>query len=325
MCYLTEKVSVIVTVYNLEKYIYKCLSSIIEQTHTNLEIICVNDGSTDSSSEIIKNVLKLDKRVVLLDINNSGVTKARYNGLMKAGSEYVMFVDGDDTLPINAIECLLNKLKENKSDICVGGYTAIYSNNKKKEFKYTDEILSSRGFSNKLILGNIMGSPCMRIYKKTLFQNSSFNFHRDIIRGEDLLMNLELVGRASSISVISDVVYNYYIRTSSTMGRFRCSLSYESRFRSEIRNIFSTNKFNDKESEDNLNLADLNAYIYAIYSNIINGNMVENDDIIKHINENDKISSCRSKLNFKFKMFYYLFCRGLFKRKLLVKVLGFIR
>lgn len=324
MSILKPKISVIVTVFNLESYVEKCIYSICNQSYSNIEIICVNDGSTDDSHNIINKLAINDPRIVCLDIDNSGVTKARYYGVKNATSEFIIFVDGDDTLPEKSIDFLVDKLNENNSDICIGGYSAIYTNKIKKDFKYIEETVLPEDLANKLILGTIMGSPCMRVYKKSLFKNSSFLFSRDIIRGEDLLMNIELLGRAKSISVTNEIVYNYHIRGSSTMGRFRCSLDYEIKFRKLIRDLFIKNNFNNSKSEDALNLSDLNAYIYAMYSNLYN-NIDENKKIISYINEHEDILINKWKLKVKFKLFFCLFGRSYFNQKILSNFFGIIR
>ena len=101
---MEDKVSVIVPIYNVEDYLECCLDSILKQTYTNLEIILVNDGSTDSSLSICKKYLEKDNRIVIVDKSNGGLSDARNAGLENANGEYVMFVDSDDFLTENAVK-----------------------------------------------------------------------------------------------------------------------------------------------------------------------------------------------------------------------------
>ena len=117
-----KKISVIVPVYNVEKYLETCLNSIINQSYKNLEIIVVNDGSTDSSLEICKKYQKLDNRIILIDQKNKGLSGARNVGILKATGEYIHFIDSDDYIALNYYEKMLEALADTDADIVVGGF-----------------------------------------------------------------------------------------------------------------------------------------------------------------------------------------------------------
>lgn len=121
-------ISVIVPVYNVEKYIEECLISIKNQTYKNLEIIIVNDGSKDRSIEICKKIINKDKRFLIFNQDNQGLSAARNNGLALANGEYFTFVDSDDYLEINMIESLLESLKDSESEISLCPTTLVKSN-----------------------------------------------------------------------------------------------------------------------------------------------------------------------------------------------------
>lgn len=112
-----EKVSVIIPCYNVEKYIEQCLNSVINQTYNNMEIICVDDGSTDSTKQIIQNFMKIDDRICLIEQENQYAGVARNNGLKKAEGEYIFFYDGDDFLCKEMLEKLVAKAKSTDADI----------------------------------------------------------------------------------------------------------------------------------------------------------------------------------------------------------------
>ena len=107
-----EKISVLVPIYNAEKYIEKCLDSIVNQTYENIEIVLIEDGSTDNSLEIIKEYSKQDKRIKIISIKNNGVADARNKALENATGDYVTFVDSDDYVEKDYVETLYTNLKK---------------------------------------------------------------------------------------------------------------------------------------------------------------------------------------------------------------------
>ncbi len=113
-------VSVIVPIYNSELYLEKCLESLKKQTYSDLEIICVNDGSTDNSLKIIESYMEIDCRFRILTQINSGQGVARNYGVSECSGEYVMFVDSDDWLEENCIELLLEALVKNNAELSIG-------------------------------------------------------------------------------------------------------------------------------------------------------------------------------------------------------------
>lgn len=125
-------VSVIIPIYNTAKYLPACLNSIINQTHKNLEIILINDGSTDNSSKIIKEYTKKDKRIIVVNQKNLGQSSARNTGLKKAKGDYISFVDSDDLISIHFVEKLLAAYNENTSvSVCGIHYKRLKSNSSK--------------------------------------------------------------------------------------------------------------------------------------------------------------------------------------------------
>ena len=119
---MTEKITVIVPVYNVENYLNKCLDSILKQTYQNLEIIVVNDGSTDNSGTICQEYAQKDNRIVYIEKDNGGLSDARNAGLDRMTGSYVTFVDSDDWIEQDYVEVLYNKLTEYQADIAVGNY-----------------------------------------------------------------------------------------------------------------------------------------------------------------------------------------------------------
>ena len=116
---MKELISIIVPIYKVEKYIAKCIESLIEQTYSTYEIILVNDGSTDNSLEICNSFKKRDKRIKVYTKENGGLSDARNYGLKKAVGSYICFIDSDDWVDNDFIEVLYNLLKKNKCDISI--------------------------------------------------------------------------------------------------------------------------------------------------------------------------------------------------------------
>lgn len=128
-----QLVSIIVPVYNCERYIKDCVNSLINQTYTNLEIILINDGSKDKSAEIIQNQYCGDKRIVFIDKSNEGVSAARNLGIKMAHGDYLMFVDGDDYISTDCIENALEYIQKYNLDFVLGG-TQKFSGHSQKNY-----------------------------------------------------------------------------------------------------------------------------------------------------------------------------------------------
>lgn len=115
-------VSIIMPVYNVGEYLKDCLDSVINQTYTNIEIICVNDGSTDNSLEILKEYKNKDSRIVIIDKANGGLVSARKVGVEAAKGEYSIYIDSDDWIELNMIEELVNEVRKTNADIVTSGF-----------------------------------------------------------------------------------------------------------------------------------------------------------------------------------------------------------
>lgn len=206
-------VSIIVPVYNVEKYLEKCASSIFSQTYSNIELIAVDDGSTDGSGRILDELALLDKRMRVFHIQNGGVSNARNFGIGKAIGSWIFFSDADDYLEPDCIEKLVSAAERNRTDVVVGNCFLVIENTnerKKKEY-YTDEIATDNVAAiHKVFLTSAV--VWGKLYKKNFVERVRFNPAYRI--GEDGLVLLELL-QEGKICFISDAVYNYLIRSES--------------------------------------------------------------------------------------------------------------
>lgn len=119
---LSPLVSIIICVYNGEKYLERCLQSAMSQSYKNIEIIVVNDGSMDNTPVIIENYVKLDCRIIVINKQNGGISEARRIGVNRARGKYIQYLDCDDVLMSNAIGCLVNRAEETQADVVVAPF-----------------------------------------------------------------------------------------------------------------------------------------------------------------------------------------------------------
>ena len=202
------KVSLIIPVYNAEDYIDECLDSLVNQTYKNLEIICINDGSSDSSVKHIEEYMKNYQNIVLINQENAGVVGARNVGIKNATGKYIMFVDSDDYIDLTMVEKMVGELNRTKADAakCNIDTTLAFLQHSKIEnnkFYSSDEYqdIIKQLFED----NNIFCTVCNGIYKKEL----CWVFPEGFRYGEDVLFNGEYFLKAKSIVLLKDALYHY--------------------------------------------------------------------------------------------------------------------
>ena len=217
------KVSVIVPVYNVEKYLKKCLDSLVNQTLKDIEIIVVNDGSPDNSQEIIDKYVKKYKNVKSYIKENGGLSSARNYGLKYAKGEYIAFVDSDDWVEVDMYEKMYKKAIKNHFDIVVCDTVEFYESGKtiykKSNLKYSDNDIK-----------NYIISPpmaCTRLYKRKIFNDIKFE---EKIFYEDLNLNPSLAIKITKVAFVEEGLYYYLQRTGSIM--------YQKEFSDKLLDIF---------------------------------------------------------------------------------------
>lgn len=213
-------VSIIIPVYNGEVYLESCLQSVANQTYQNLEIILVDDGSTDGSHVICETWEKKDSRFRLFYQENAGAASARNHGIEKSRGTYISFVDCDDVISPECIETLMHAFDTENVDISIGGMSRF--------FDATDEVTdrkldsSAKMFSGKeatksmLYKKEITSSPCGRVFKRELFRNIKFEVGHIY---EDLGIMPHLLLQAETVSYFPGVMYFYRMRSGSVSQR----------------------------------------------------------------------------------------------------------
>ena len=210
-----EKISVVVPVYNVEKYIDKCIMSLINQTYKNIEIILVDDESTDKSGTICDEYAKKYKNVKCVHKKNGGLSDARNNGIENATGEYISFVDSDDFVSNDFIEFMYSNLKKNGCLISACGFCHYYDDGTIKKINFENvESKFSKIDSQKYL--NIMGyfnaSACNKLFKKELFNDIKFPKGKT---SEDLYIIYKLLDKANGIYYSSKIKYFYRQRNGS--------------------------------------------------------------------------------------------------------------
>lgn len=214
------KVSIIVPIYNKELFLKKSVYSILEQTEKNIEIILVDDGSTDNSSEICENLAKTDSRVIYKRKENGGAASARNYGRLYANGEYIAFVDPDDCIEKNAYEKMLEN--SNNADIVVGGL--VNEVGKKKIFRampknmegfYKDEEIRKKVLPMFLVYGKnaekelLLASMDIFLFRKKYLDEQNIFNDENITYSEDWLFSLEAIFKAKTLSVLHKAHYHY--------------------------------------------------------------------------------------------------------------------
>ena len=218
---MNEKITVIVPVYNVEHYLDKCLDSLINQTYKNLEIIVINDGSTDNSGTICQEYAQKDNRIVYIEKENGGQAEARNMGLDRVTGSYVSFVDSDDWVELDYVETLYKKITEYQADIAVGNYCKFNESDSNFYFHISGNyfeklydnvsIVDCLNDSNRL-LNSALIVAWGKIYRKEIISN--FRFPVGIVT-EDTVFNLKILLASKSIVYINKVAYIYRVRSGS--------------------------------------------------------------------------------------------------------------
>ena len=221
---LTELISVIVPVYNTEQYLVECIESILKQTYSNIEVILVDDGSTDSSGNICDEFAEKDSRVRVFHKKNEGVAVARNFGIQQSNGQYVVIVDSDDVAVDRMIEVLYTQIKEKDADIAVGNYY-IYDESDGNFYYYiTDDDYCVEVLSSQELIDRQAGAwkwnstafmlTTFKLYKKVLFNDVSFTHGR---RFDDEASTHRLFLRSKKTVFINDNIYLYRRRSGSIM------------------------------------------------------------------------------------------------------------
>lgn len=207
------KISIIVPVYNAEKYLPKCIDSLCNQTLKDIEIILVNDGSTDSSLEICEKYAKIDHRIAVLSKDNEGVAKARRDGIMKASAEYISFIDSDDYYEPDFCEKMFSRIRKTDADLVECDYYSVSGNARKEHRIYSSDMgLDTEKFYEIVVRKTIVnGYEAVvlwnKLYRKELITKAVKEFGDNQL--EDYLFNTQYYTMAKRYEYIHQCLTNY--------------------------------------------------------------------------------------------------------------------
>lgn len=218
-----DLISVIVPVYNVEKYLQECINSILNQTYSYLEILLIDDGSTDGSSKLCDEYALLDERVKVIHKQNEGLGLTRNTGLKFATGKYVLFVDSDDYLARDMVETLYKFASEQDCDLCLCGYYRVYLEHLTQfNLPYNDTVFENEEVIHQVLLEMVCSLPKAKkdhllsmavwasLFKRELISRFHLSFYseRDYI-SEDILFNIDFLKNAKKVGMINHPLYYY--------------------------------------------------------------------------------------------------------------------
>lgn len=264
--YIEPKVSIVVTVYNAEKYICRCIDSILNQTYKNFEVILVDDGSSDNSLEILKGYALKDIRLKVISQKNSGPSSARNKGILAARGEYLTFIDIDDYIHKDYLSVLYNEIKKGL-DLVFIGYTDIsrYGVVDLNDF-YNENIELNKKRVIENIFKGVGGTLWSKIFRRDIILKNEILLNREIHMYEDQLFVLQYVLIAERFSALNSNGYNYNRLNENSLSS-KLSIKY---YPSLIKYIDELEKILDKYSSDKaLNQSVFNKKLESIYYSLM--------------------------------------------------------
>lgn len=213
-----KTISVVIPVYNVEKYLSECLDSVVNQTYKNLQIIIVDDGSTDSSGKICDEYAGKDNRISVIHQSNAGAGAAKNTGLELIDGDYFSIIDSDDYIELDMYEKMVNSLEKYNSDIAQCLFRNVFVNDSfDRKYKIKGnypKILTSKNFLKEYLYDWKYAIFWNKLFKKSLLQNIKFPVGRKI---DDEFFTYKLVCNAKKVVNIDNILYNYRMRKTSVM------------------------------------------------------------------------------------------------------------
>lgn len=273
-----DKISIIVPVYNVEVYIEKCIDSLINQTYKNIEIILVDDGSTDKSYDICKKYSETDNRIKLIHKNNGGLSDARNVGIDNATGKYITFVDSDDWLSYDYCDIMIKEINETKADIVMSNLVYVYSNDYTFE---VEEKFDKKSYTNVEALEKFEDTVSVvavsKLYRRELFEDLRYKVGKI---HEDEFMFHKIFFRAKKISHLDIELYAYRQRENSIT-----TSKYSLKKLDAIEALEDRMNFYEKNSLHNLKEKTRALYMYLLRKNIMEISANDINEKEKYISE----------------------------------------
>ena len=253
---MKDLVSIVVPIYNSEKYLKRCIDSILNQTYKNFELILVDDGSKDKSYDICCNFAETDKRIIVKQKNNGGVSSARNLGISNARGEIILFVDADDTVNGKYVEFLVKPLLDSQYDVSICGFLDVFSKKTLKRININNISIEGDIVKDFYKIFALIFSTCNIAYKKQIIKNNNLLFDENMRQGEDIFFNINYFHFVNKIFLVKEYLYNYHHRKNNSLNQ----ISYYDDYKNFIIRIKSLRDF---LNEKNVNYSE---YILSDYA-----------------------------------------------------------
>lgn len=290
------KISIIVPVYNSEKYLEKCISSLIYQTYKNLEIILVNDGSTDKSKDVINKFFKKDSRIKVINKKNSGVSDTRNIGINASSGDYLLFVDSDDYIDPEYVEKSVQYIELNNLDYLKCSYIELVGSIENRISYYNSRIFTKEEIIHEISISDNFSSIGGVFVNKNIIINNNIVFNNKYKHGEDLLFNYNCIIKSNKVGYLNKCNY-YYVKNNDSVSN---SIKIENVYKYADDNLSVINKLNkiDSTYKSNKLLKKLNLVAKKCVFNC-KVNYKEYKKFLKYIYTNEKFACLLYNVNFK--------------------------
>lgn len=315
---MKEKISIIVPVYNVEAYLEKCVESILKQTYTNLEILLVNDGSTDKSGELCDKLALRDHRIRVIHKENGGLSDARNRGIDEASSNLIGFIDSDDYIDEDMYETLYRQMVASKADLSMCGHYDVYHQIPEKQVAEikTWELMPEEAIKMVMEAKILSVTAVNKLYKKALFEQLRFRIGKI---AEDAFIMVDLIHQCSKIVATNEKKY-YYVHRENSITTQKFSLKFL--------NVIEAYEQNAKIISENypdlydVAIMRLNwAYFYVLDRLLVDNDFkdkVLEDRLISYLKKNKKSILMDSRFTRARKMSFLALCLS---RKLYLRIL----
>ena len=268
-------ISVVVPVYKVEKYLSKCIESIIGQTYKNIEILLIDDGSPDSCPQICDEYAKKDNRIKVIHKTNGGLSDARNRGIKEASGEYLSFIDSDDYVDKDMIKYLYSLIDKYSADISICGFNRVTNETIIKDRCYENEVVfdSKKALQELAINDNMSDHAWNKLFKKELFINNKIEFPVGKIM-EDIATTYRLFEVSNIIIAGNRCLYNYLIREDSIIGSK--GINYSKNYYENVKTRY--NHFKDD--------SELGFYYYKNYFYVVMRLFIEDNETISFLINN---------------------------------------
>lgn len=253
---MSALISIIIPVYNSEQYLEKCLDSVLAQDYPNLEIIIINDGSTDTSGAILERYASTYPSIHYIQQENSGVSSARNRGIKEAGGKYLAFVDSDDTIPPNYISCLYQMLIEENVELSIVSIQDSLGNTYKLNFSTLIDF--ERSHTTHFLALNrqfLLYGPYAKLFSSEIIKKYHTTFPEEVSYGEDLIFNCRYIKCINRIAYCPGTSYHYFRDNASSLSQKIRPDRYQTELRlnEELKSLFITKHIYNSTYQQYLN------------------------------------------------------------------------